>query len=218
MSAKPDLSVIEDVDFRDSVASTLKTSAEEQDFAIDETYWGYVIRTTKKPSVALTLLQAVSALFGVVCLLATLALWLMPEALTQGSVIGMKVGASAVIGGMGALCLWFASRGVVSELQVDTRLAEVREVVRNRTGRASLCGRYGFDAFADLSISSEADAEAAIGALVIHHRESNKTVHVARGTVAGLGQLKARLSRDMMLRAREAFTSPYSDDGMLSPA
>ena len=171
-------------------------------YRVDETYWGYIVRSIETPSMVLVFAQAASWLIGIGFLVATLGLWLMPTALFSGGVLGMKLGATVVTLASAAFCLWYASRGTDSEIQVDTRLGEVREVVRNRTGRSTVLGRYGFDAIGSVFIDlggRQNRADTVEGALVLRYRNTAQTLHVATGTLGTLGPLRDRLGRDLML-------------------
>lgn len=174
-------------------------------YSIDETYWGYVVRSTEPAPVYLLLAQAAAWLVGIAFLIATLALWLMPNSMTNDAVLGMKFGASVVTIALATFCLWFASRGTDSEIQIDTRLGEVREVVRNRTGRSTLLGRYGFDAIGSVFIdvgANRARTDTSQGDLVLRYRNTPQTLFVASGPMSGLGPLRDRIGRDLMVTPR----------------
>lgn len=193
-------------DVFEQVSTSVSTRGAEHQathlFRVDETYWGYIVRSTEPPSMILVFSQAISWLVGIGFLVATLGFWLMPSAVFSSGVLGMKFGATVVTVASAVFCLWFASRGTDSEIQVDTQLGEVREVVRNRTGRSTLLGRYGFDAigsvFIDLGGQTQRDANVE-GALVLRYRNTAQTLHVATGPMGLLGPLRDRLGRDMML-------------------
>ncbi len=183
-------------------ASAARGSADEAHFAIDETYWGYIVRSTEPASVVLSALQLVAWGVGVAFCLATLGLWLMPSGVFSGAVLGMKLGASVMTAAVAAFCLWFASRGLDSEIQIDTKLGEIREVVRNRAGRPSLVGRYGFDAIGRVVIetgSARHDIRQTEGELVLCYRNTDQKLPVARGAAVRLGGLRDRIGRDLML-------------------
>lgn len=164
---------------------------------IDETYWGYVIWSEEPDPTLVVLGQAVAWLLGAGFAVAALGLWVMPSMAFGGAVLSMKLAASTLLGCTAALLLWFASRGGRTELQVDTSLGEVREIVRNRAGRPSLVGRYGFDAigsvFLDRSVGKPGEAS-----LVMRYRNTTQIVSVVHGTIGVLETLRDRLGRDLM--------------------
>lgn len=197
-------------------ASELPGVESAMGYAIDETYWGYIIRTTARPPAILSAMQGVSFFFGVALLMATIGLWLVPGSASGASMAAMKLAVTFFTGGTAGFCLWFASRGTVSEIHVDTRLAEIREVVRNRAGRATLIGRYGFDAINEVAIDMpDADNRGSACALVLRQRDSHHILPIAKGSMAALADLQDRMGGDLMLRARKALASPYKADGTL---
>lgn len=177
--------------------------AETELFAVDETYWGYIVRSNEPETMGVFVMQSLAWLIGISCVVASLGLWLLPSAVMVGPAMGMKLGASVVTGAMAALCLWFASRGTQVEIQIDTRLGEVREVVRNKAGKASMVGRYGFDAIGGVYIDGAAASRGLpSGNLVLRYRNTAQTLHVASGDVIGLAALRDRLGRDLMVLPR----------------
>ena len=204
MTALPDMT-----DFsRSGLAAPERFEADY--FAVDETYWGYIVRSTEPVPMSVVLLQGLAWLIGIACVVATFGLWLMPTNMTHGGIVGMKLGATVITALSAMLCLWFASRGTESEIQVDTRLGEVREVVRNRAGKATLIGRYGFDAIGGVFID-RASASVARGALVLRYRNTAQTLEVATGEMTGLAALRDRLGRDLMVLPRNPLRSPGPD-------
>lgn len=185
-----------------SGAGTASTArAQDELFVVDETYWGYIVRSTEPAPISVLLLQGMAWLVGIGFVVATLGLWLLPTGMSHSAAIGMKLGASVITGSSAALCLWFASRGTQSEIQIDTRLGEVREVVRNRAGTASLIARYGFDAIGGVFID-RTGATGEKGALVLRYRNTAQTLEVATGGLSNLAPLRDRLGRDLMVLPR----------------
>lgn len=177
--------------------------AEAEMFAVDETYWGYIVRSTEPEQTGVFVMQSLAWLVGIGFVVASLGLWLMPASVMAGPVLGMKLGASVVTAAMAALCLWFASRGTQVEIQIDTRLGEVREVIRNKAGKASMVGRYGFDSIGGVYIDRAAKSRGlSAGNLVLRYRNTAQTLHVASGGVIGLAALRDRLGRDLMVLPR----------------
>ncbi len=185
-----------------SPSSSGSRDAERDHFVIDETYWGYIVRSTEAVPFSLWMMQFLSWGMGLGFCVVTLGLWVMPQAMFDGSVLGMKIGASVVTIALAAFCLWFASRGLDSEIQIDTKLGEIREVVRNRAGRPTLIGRYGFDAIGSVRIDVGAERQGIFqtpGQLVLYYRNAEAQLPVARGAVSKLGILRDRIGRDLML-------------------
>ena len=186
----------------EAIEATFPAVRSKARFDIDEAFWGYTVRSTEAPPMALVFAQAVAWMIGVACLISTLGLWLIPSGTVTVGVMGMKLGATVLALAMAAFCLWFASRGSDSELQIDTHKGEVREMVRNRAGRATLIGRYGFDAIGSVFIdhgARRARDGSGDGILVLRYRNTAQTLRVASGTLEALMPLRDRLGRDLML-------------------
>lgn len=186
-------------------------------FAVEDAYWGYVIRSTARTPLYQNFVQGVAFVLGLVLLLATLGLWLLPDSLLSGPVLGLKFGASTIASMAGWYFLWYASRGTRTEVHVDTRLAEVREVVTNRVGRPTLLSRHGFDAVAEVAI----DIDEAAGpsrrpaCLVIRNEETSALVRVASGSREALDRLRQKLGRDLMVAEPQNHPSPYDIRGVM---
>jgi hypothetical protein len=107
------------------------------------------------------------------------------------------MGASAFILSISLLFLWFASRGTRRELQVDTRLRELREVVRNKYGTSTLMGRMSFDGIGSVFIARNHDPRHR-PRLVLRIGNTARLIAVAEGSEAELGDLRNRLGRDLL--------------------
>lgn len=178
-----------------------------QGHAVDQTYWGYILRSTEPVPVLMVLLQALSWAAAVGFLLASFGLWVVPGSLAGDGVLGLKMGASAILGGMSALLFLFAGRGLRSEVQIDTSLGEVREVARSQSGRSSLIARHGFDSIGGVFL----DRSAAHGALpdghawlVLRLGNSGQTLPIIAGPEASLARLRDRIGRDLLSGATRA--------------
>ena len=167
-------------------------------FHVDETYWGYIIRKGASGATPMMILQGLSMFLGASFAAAALGLILVPDALMGSIDMVMRGGAAVVFGAIAAYLLWFASRGTQSELQIDNSLGEVREVVRNRAGRSTLIGRYGYDViggvFLDRTASKTVDP-----VLMLRYRNTAQTLPVATAPEAELETLRNRLGRDLMI-------------------
>ena len=182
-------------------------------FHVDETYWGYIIRKGSSGATPMMVLQGMSMFLGASFAAAALGLILVPDALMGSIDMVMRGGAAVLFGAIAAYLLWFASRGTQSELQIDNSLGEVREVVRNRAGRSTLIGRYGFDAiggvFLDRAASKTGDP-----VLMLRYRNTAQTLPVATAPEEELEKLRNRLGRDLMIDRQ----APERADRMKAPS
>lgn len=165
--------------------------------ALDETYWGYIIRDMRRGDTMLLAMQMAAGAMAAAFAVATMGLWAMPTMAFTGTAIISKAILSAFFLGMAGVLAWYASRGSRSELQVDLRLGEVREVVRNRAGRATLIGRYGFDSIGGAFLDGNKGGKGS-AALKIRYRNTTQTIEVARGPLIYIEALRDRLGRDLL--------------------
>lgn len=171
-------------------------------FDLDETYWGYIIRSNEGPGFSIAVLQGLAMFFGACFIAVAIGLIAGPQILTGSLDFAMRGVAGVLFGGMAAFLLWFATRGVQSELQIDNSLGEVREVVRNRAGKSTLVGRYGFDAIGGVFMDRNA-GKAGEAALLLRYRNTSQVLPVARGSIASLEVLRNRLGQDLILDVHE---------------
>lgn len=175
-------------------------AAPRSTFAVDETYWGYIIRKTDGPKVVMVVMQTASMFFGAAFLAAGLGLLLLPHVMAGSVDLAMRAVAAVIFFGLAAYLLWYASRGTDSEIQIDNALGEVREVVRNRAGKSSLIGRYGFDSIGGVFLD-RANAAPGQAMLVLRYRNTAQTLPVVGGRIETLESLRNRLGKDLMMDA-----------------
>ena len=174
-------------------------TAEPQCFAVDETYWGYVVRDTEAESAWVQVAQGAAWFAGICFCIATLGLWAMPMTQFDAGLMPMKLGATCIMAGIAVYLLWFASRGTHGELQIDTSLGELRELVRNQAGRPTLLGRHGFDAIGGVMID-RTTLRKGRACLVLRYGNTAQLMPVAWGVESELTALRDRMGHDMMIR------------------
>jgi hypothetical protein len=167
------------------------------DYQIDETYWGYIVRGAERAGLSVYFAQAISMVLGAASLTAAAALWLLPTMTVGADETAMRVGVSVLFTGVAALFLWYASRGTETELQIDTTLGEIREVVRNRAGKTTLLGRYGFDSIGGVCL--DRNNGTIEPSLLMRYRNTAQTLLIAQGSEESLIPLRDRLGRDMII-------------------
>lgn len=169
-------------------------------YEVDEHYWGYVIRPLEPVPVRVLVSQAVAWVAGIVLIVATLRLWVFTVAV--GDLVMIRLALSIVLLGLSACLLWYASRGMRSEIQVDMRQREVREVVRNRTGQPTLLGRYPFGTIGGVFLDRSGarnQARASHASLVLRYRNTAQMLPVVHGRATDLIALRDRLGRDVIV-------------------
>jgi hypothetical protein len=173
-------------------------------YALDEHYWGYLIRSLDPLPLWLVLAQVFSWVAGIVLAIAAFGLWAFPSA--QEDLLAFRLALSVVLLGTAAFLLWFASRGARSEIQVDVRQREVREIVRNKAGRPTLIGRYPFEeiggVFLDRS-TARGQYRASHASLVLRYRNTAQMLPVVHGRASDLVALRDRMGRDLMVNVQD---------------
>lgn len=172
-------------------------------YVIEEAFWGYAVRSTERAPASVVLAQALAWVVGAAAAAAAVAPWVMAVAgapSTAGA--GFQAVASIILSTLAFLLFRFASRGTMSELQIDLMQGEVREVLPHRAGRVTVLGRYGFDAIGGVFIDRARGSDRAV--LVLRYRNTAQILPVAMGPERLLEPLRDRLGRDLVLRGQAA--------------
>lgn len=182
----------------------LRRTPRDLSCTVEDFHWGYAIRNTGQPPLLMILAQTLCWIAAIPLLVLSIGLWIIPG----GSVPlmdGFRIGVTIVLAAIAGSLFWFASRGLESELQVDLKRGEVREVARNRAGRTSLFARHGFDSIGGVFIDRHSLRESlprGHGMLVVRLGNTAQVVPVASGLVEKLEPLRDRLGRDLVVRPR----------------
>ena len=166
-------------------------------FQVEDTYWGYIVRSNRRPSIGILLAQATSFFFGACFLTAAIGILVLPTIMFDGDFGVFRLGATTLFGAVAFYLLWFASRGTRSELHVDNSVGEIREVIRNKAGRPTTVACYGFDTIGGVFLDN--NCQTGVANLVLRYRDSIHSVMVAEGTEAQLAGLRDRLGMDLMV-------------------
>lgn len=172
--------------------------ARVQGFRVENTYWGYIIHGDGTRSWTLVGLQATAMILGAACIASCITLLAAPSVIVDQFGLAVRGGSAAVFAVIALYMIWFASRGNMTEIHIDVQKGEVREALRNRTGRTTVLGRYGVDAiggvFLDRSCAKEGQAS-----LMLRYKNTSQTLPIAVGRAAPLERLRDRLGRDLIL-------------------
>lgn len=179
-------------------------------FELDETYWGYIVRSNDGPGMSVAILQGLAMFFGACFIAVAVGLFIAPGGISGSFDFVMRAVASVLFGSAAIFLLWFATRGVQTEIQVDNTIGEVREVIRNRAGKSTLVGRYGFDSIGGVFLDRNAGGKGE-AALLLRYRNTAQVLPVAKGSVASLEVLRNRLGQDLILdvNAPEPFEQKF---------
>jgi hypothetical protein len=176
-------------------------------FDVEETYWGYIIKGTERAPVWLVASQAASWAVGVVFAIVAVGMLVVPGTGDALELALFKVAASVPLAVVAVMLFWYASRGTRIEVEIDTSRGEVREMLRNQSGRSTLLGLYGFDSIGGVFLErnrEERNRSKGRAALVLRYRNTAQVLRVARGAEPMLEGLRDRLGRDLMVRKRKA--------------
>lgn len=169
-------------------------------FSVEDIYWGYIVKSGRRPGIGIVLAQVTSFFFGACFLTAATGILLLPTVMFDGDIGPMRIGAAVLFGAVAVYLLWFASRGSQPELHVDTSVGEIREVICNRAGRPTTVGCYGFDTIGGVFMEQHPTEHTAT--LVLRYRNTAQTVCVAEGIEAQLIPLRDRLGQDLMVEPK----------------
>ncbi|MFQ1700647.1 hypothetical protein ACJ5NV_08630 [Loktanella agnita] len=189
-------------DFNAPEGSLQMHLAKSSCFTVDDTYWGYIVRSGRGPAIGIMLAQAASFFLGACFLTAALGILILPMMGLADNLGAIGIGAAVMFMTVAAYLLWFASRGTQSEVHVDTSVGEIREMICNRTGKPTLVGAYGFDTVSGIHIEEQAEGQQA--QLVMQHRNGAHHLIIAEGSAAQLISLRDRLGQDLMIAPKGA--------------
>lgn len=183
-------------DMNISTADLTGKIARSEPFKVEEVFWGYKVRPGTGAPFSVLFGQAICFFLGVSLMTATFGVLVLPTLFFDGGIGIMRVGAATLMGAVAFYLLWFASRGTLTEVHVDTREHEIREVVCNRSGRPTTVARYAFDDVGGIFL--ETDEESGQRALLLGYGDTAQMIAVATGTEAQLLPLRDRLARDLL--------------------
>ena len=163
---------------------------------VDETYWGYVLRTEAKPNAKLIVKQMLAGMLGLSFIFAALGFWVLPGAILTGDVLVLKSAMSAICIIIGAILLWYASAGVHPEIQFDQSRCELRVMTRNTKGHTRLVARYKFEDVAKVRVQRDAEDEI-MGMLLLELQGTDDVILAARAPEHQLSVLRRRIARDL---------------------
>ena len=191
-------------DLNVSAADFAEEIARTEPFEVEDVFWGYKVRSGTGAPFSVVFGQAICFFFGVSLMTATFGVLVLPTLFFDGGAGIMRVGAATLMGAAASYLLWFASRGTLAEVHVDTRQNEIRETVCNRSGKPTTVATYAFDDIGGIYL--EADEETGQTQLLLGYGDTSQTIAVAAGTEAQLLPLRDRLARDLLGTSRAAGT------------
>ena len=174
-----------------SMIRTQMPGAAGPGFRIEETFWGYRIVPRGIVPCRMVMLQLTALAGGAIFMAAAVSV-----VMANPADILFRLPILLGIGAIGAALLWCATRGALVQFEVDAMQSEVREVVRHRTGRATVLARYGIDCVGGVFIQRCGQTGAS---LKLRYRNTARTMTIAAGDEADLMRLRDRLGRDLIV-------------------
>ena len=166
--------------------------------AVTPVYWGYILRDTRPVQTYVQLAQASGWVMGMLLMMAAFGVWLFPSAIAlESDMFGFRMAVTTALFAGGLLMLWYASRGRRAEVQIDTSIAEVREVLRHKTNRATLTGRFRFEDIGGVFIDRR-NASRGFVTLQMRVGNSHRLITVAKGREDDMIKLRDRIGRDLV--------------------
>tara|TARA_R110002051_G_scaffold14460_4_gene46829 strand:- start:3458 stop:4078 length:621 start_codon:yes stop_codon:yes gene_type:complete len=166
---------------------------------VQESYWGYSVQNTTNVPLFFHVFQGVAFFVGAAFLAAIAGLWIIPSAAFQSDSMTLRLGLSVFFGALAWFMITYANRAVATEVQVDCNLCEVREVLKNRVGKSTLVGQFGFDSFSGITIDRSSGDKDHVR-LVLNSHDPVQHVLVATGSEARVGVLYGRMTRDLIFQ------------------
>lgn len=167
---------------------------------LKETHWGYVLRGSAGSPLLIVIAQVVVAVIGAICLVGAFGMWIVPGAVAVG--LDIRIGISTLSLCTAIALLWYASRGVEVEWQIDTMRGEVRQVLRNHDGSETVLAHYGFDAIGGVvmdRVARRGELPNGHANLVMRLGNSMQLVPLVAGPESKLAPLRDRLGRDLIV-------------------
>ena len=149
----------------------VRRGVEKAAFQVDETHWGYIVKSVVEGNVPIRLRNAMS--------------WFV-----------IKSGLTTIFMSFACLCFWLTTRDSKPEFQFDLARREVRGVMRARGGSATLLESVSFDDVGSVDIRADlADADGLV--LVLHIDGSRHQMEIAQGSALALEALQSRIEGDL---------------------
>ncbi|WP_424179583.1 hypothetical protein [Yoonia sp. TsM2_T14_4] len=163
--------------------------------AVEDTYWGYLIRSERGESFGFVLLQSACLVLGMACLVMAAGVATLTPLMFGVALTPFRMAVVALLGAVAAYLLWFASRGTRTEIHIDTSIREIHQVIRNRAGRPTILRTHDFAQITD--ILTQRDDASGTALLVLQGNDTVLSICIAMASAPRLDALHDRLARDV---------------------
>lgn len=178
------------------VADQTQEETKQPSFEIEDTNWGYIVRSNEKTPLSTTIAQVAAWFFATLFFLTAIGLWVAPGIAAGADTVYIKTGASVFFISIGLFLLSYSVRGSKSEFHIEPGKSEMRTVMVNRSGAPTVLSNYEFRDLDDIIIR-HLDEEKKVETLLLSYKNGMHFVPVISGDSEELVTLKKRIISDL---------------------
>lgn len=189
----------------DTLADRLpETGSADSGPVIEKTSWGYIIGESRADRKIRLAGSVAGRFFGAILLLAAAGLWILPDSVHGGDVMGMKLAAMVMFTVLGGYFLWAGRHVLHPEYRVDLRHREIRIGHRLGEDRFRQTGRIDFENVSSVFLLRSKEYRPT--RLFLRLADLDTGVEIATGNNAPMEALKQRLADDLSGQTRRQVT------------
>lgn len=168
---------------------------------IEETEWGYIL-CAQTGDRRLQMVGSVTGRFvGAILLMAGAGLWVMPDSIYGGDLIGMKLAAMVMFCVLGGYFLWAGRNATHPEYRIDLKHREIRIGHRSHGDGFRQSGRVDFDSVSSVFLLRSKDYRPT--RLFLRLADLSTGLEIASGNRQQMEALKQRLTDDLSGQTRQ---------------
>jgi len=182
---------------------------------LDENHWGYAIRDRHAANGLHCAATAVSRFVGMILLMASLGLWILPDTAHSAELLTMKLGAMVIFTVVGGALVWAGRAPRHLEFQVDMVRGELRIGRRGLRGGFRISGTLPFEQVGSIYMLRSKDHSQPTR-LFLRLSGEDGAIEVASGPEEVLERLRRRLARDFARIPRQPVDIQLARHGMVT--
>lgn len=168
---------------------------------IEETDWGYIIRTQTTNTRFKVVASVTGRFFGAILLMAAAGLWVMPDSLYGGDLIGIKLAAMVMFSIFGGYFFWAGRDATLPEYRIDLKHREIRVGHRGHRDAFRQSGRVDFASVSSVFLLRSKDHRPT--RLFLRLADLGTGLEIAAGNQQHMEVLKQRLTEDLSGQTRQ---------------
>lgn len=188
----------EDFDTRNDRSQ--ETSAASAGPVVEKTAWGYIIRESHADRKIRIASSIAGRFFGAILLLAAAGLWVMPDSVYGGELMGMKLAAMVMFTVLGGYFIWVGRHVLHPEFRFDLKHREIRIGQRLGDDTFRQSSRIDFDNVSSVFLLRSKEYRPT--RLFLRLADLDTGIEIATGHNAPMESLKQRLADDLTGQAR----------------